>query len=275
VAAAEARIVTLSWGVLERAADGCLIDLDGTLWVDECLLEGAAGAVARIRGAGLPLRFLTNTTRKSRRVLAEQLSRQGIEATTEDVVTATAAAAAWLREQGVERILPLVAEPALEDLDGFAIDRDRPEVVLIADLGTSWSFEVLDGAFRAGVAGADLVAVQKNRYWQTGGNLSLDAGPFVAALEYATGKIARVVGKPSRELFETAARELGLEPAQVVMVGDDLAADVEGARAAGLRGIAVRTGKYRPEDEERAQGAADAVLDSIADLPKWLGVSPV
>lgn len=256
----------------ERAADGCLIDLDGTVWIDERLIDGAGQAVARIRGAGLPLRFLTNTTRKSRRVLAEELTRQGIEAATEDVITATAAAAAWLREQGFERILPLVAEPALEDLAGFTLDSDRPEVVLIADLGTSWSFELLDEAFRAGVAGAALVAVQKNRYWQTGGSLSLDAGPFVAALEYATGKTARVVGKPSRELFLTAAAGLGLAPERVVMVGDDLEADVVGAHRAGLRGVAVRTGKYRPEDEERAVEEADAVVDSIAGLPGWLSL---
>jgi HAD superfamily hydrolase (TIGR01458 family) len=264
--------VALSLGVLERSAEGCLIDLDGTVWIDERLIEGAAAAVARIRAASLPLRFLTNTTRKSRRVLAEELGRQGIEATADDVITATAAAAAWLRGQGVERILPLVAEPAREDLAGFTIDAARPEVVLIADLGTSWSFELLDQAFRAAVAGADLIAVQKNRYWRSGGSLSLDAGPFVAALEYATGKTARVVGKPSRELFVTAAASLGLAPDRVVMVGDDLEADVAGAHRAGLRAIAVRTGKYRPEDEELAIGKADAVLDSIADLPDWLGV---
>jgi len=255
-----------------RSVNGCLIDLDGTIWTDGEIIDGAERAVASLRAAGLPLRFMTNTTRKSRRALASELTAAGLPTAVDEVITATAAAAAWLSGRGVQRILPLVAAAAREDLSSFAIDSERPEAVLIADLGTEWSFEALDNAFRAAMAGAELVAVQKNRYWQAGGRLVLDAGPFVAALEFATGKTARLVGKPSRELFLTAAAELQVDAAEVAMVGDDLEADVRGARRAGLQGLAVRTGKYRPEDEGRARTDADAVLDSIADLPAWLGI---
>jgi HAD superfamily hydrolase (TIGR01458 family) len=118
------------------------------------------------------------------------------------------------------------------------------------------------------VDGAQLLALQKNRYWRREDGLSLDAGPFVAALEYASGRSATVVGKPEREFFELALRELGLAPHEAAMVGDDAEADVAGAQIAGLKGIQVRTGKYRPGVE----GRPDLVLESFAGLPEALGV---
>jgi phospholysine phosphohistidine inorganic pyrophosphate phosphatase len=113
------------------------------------------------------------------------------------------------------------------------------------------------------------VALQKNRYWRTPGGLSLDAGPFVAALEYATGQQAAVVGKPEEAFFRIALEDLRLEAGEVAMVGDDAEADVAGAKRAGLLGIQVRTGKWGSDAEERQ---ADLVLDSVAGLPTELGV---
>ena len=107
-----------------------------------------------------------------------------------------------------------------------------------------------------------MVALQRNRYWQTESGLALDAGPFVAALEFASGKDASVVGKPERDFFRLALEDLGLEAGQVAMVGDDAEADVVGARRAGLVGIQVRTGKWQAD-----VGEADLVIDSVADLP--------
>ena len=101
----------------------------------------------------------------------------------------------------------------------------------------------------------------------TEGGLSLDAGPFVAALEYASGKRAVVVGKPEESFFRIALEDMGLEAHEVAMVGDDAEADVAGAKKAGLSGIQVRTGKWRPGGDV---AGADLVLDSIAALPSAL-----
>ncbi len=251
---------------------GCLIDLDGTVWMDGEPIPGAAGAIAALRSAAVPFRFATNTTRKPRRAIAAKLSSLGIETRPEECITAPSAAAQWLRGRGARTVSPLLAEESFEDLAGFELDHERPEYVLVGDLGPGWSFEILDRAFRALVAGAELVAIQRNRYWRSGGRLTLDAGPFVAALEYASGRDAHLVGKPSRAFFDAAAAELGLAPESVVMIGDDLEADVEGAIRAGLQGVAVRTGKYSPEDEARIRQSATAVLDSLAGLPGWLGL---
>jgi len=133
---------------------------------------------------------------------------------------------------------------------------------VVGDLGEGFTYERLNPAFRHLMQGAELLALQKNRYWQTEAGLSMDAGPFVAALEYASGKRASVVGKPERDFFRLALEDLGLEAHEVAMVGDDTEADVIGAREAGLMGIQVRTGKWQGDAAE-----ADFVLDSIADLP--------
>jgi len=253
-------------------ADGLLIDLDGTVWEDGILIPGAADAIDTLRKAGIPFRFLTNTTRKPRSRVVEEITRLGIETSVAECFNAPAAAAIWLGKRGVNRVSLLLAEASFEDFPDFEIDNEAPEAVVIGDLGRDWTFDILDRAFRALLAGAELVALQKNRYWKTAGTFSLDAGPFVAALEYATGRDACLVGKPSRELFHTLAGELELPPERVAMVGDDLHADIEGARAAGLQAVALRTGKYRPENEERARAAATIVLDSLGDLPAWLGI---
>ena len=181
------------------------------------------------------------------------------------VCTPAIAAARLLQDR---RVHALVAEPLLEDLRGVVLTHREPEYVLVGDLGTGFTYERLDVAFGNLMEGAELVALQKNRYWQKESGISLDAGPFVAALEYASGKEATVVGKPERSFFEAALHELGLEAGEVAMVGDDAEADVAGAKAAGLLGIQVRTGKYRPGEAPDA----DLVVESFARLPEVLGL---
>jgi HAD superfamily hydrolase (TIGR01458 family) len=251
---------------------GFLFDLDGTVYQEGRALPGAAGALEALRRAGVPFRFTTNTTRRPRAALSERLRGMGIEACPGEILSAPAAAADWLRARGTRRAQLLIAPETWEDLAGFEImDRD-PEIVVVGDLGEDWTFPLLDQAFRNLMDGAELLALQRNRYWRTDKGLSLDGGPFVAALEHASGKTATLVGKPSPAFFAAAARELGLPHDRIAVVGDDLESDVAGARAAGMIGIAVRTGKYRPQDEEKAREAADVVLDSIADVPRWLGI---
>jgi HAD superfamily hydrolase (TIGR01458 family) len=245
---------------------GFLIDLDGTVYQEGRAIPGAAEAIARLRRAGVPFRFATNTTRKPRAALAERLRGLGIEARAEEILSAPAAAARWLRDRGAERVRLLLARATWEEFAGLEIDEARPQYVVVGDLQEDWTFPLLDGAFRNLMDGAELVAIQRNRYWKTEKGLSLDAGPFVAALEYASGRTAVLAGKPSAAFYAAAARELGLPPERIAVVGDDLEGDVLGAKQAGMIGIGVRTGKYRPEDEERLRAAADAVLGSVADL---------
>lgn len=255
-----------------QRVEGLLFDLDGTVYQEGQAIFGAAEALETLRRRGIPFRFTTNTTRRPRAALAERLRSMGVNAHREEILSAPAVAARWLRSKGVRRVQLLLAEATFEEFEGFEITGRSPEAVVVGDLGEDWTFPILNQAFRNLMDGASLLAIQRNRYWRTNGGLSLDAGPFVAALEYGSGKTATLAGKPSPAFFEAAAGELGVPTERIAVVGDDLESDVAGARASGMIGVAVRTGKYRPEDEERARQAADVVLDSVAEVPEWLAV---
>jgi HAD superfamily hydrolase (TIGR01458 family) len=255
-----------------RPADGCVIDLDGTLYVGGEAVPGAAEAVGGLRAAGLPICFATNTTRRPRSALVKRLAEIGIDVSAKELFTAPVAAASWLAEHGARRISLLLPEVTFEEFGAFEIDHDTPDHVVVGDLADEWSFGVLNRAFRALGSGARLVAIHKNRSWDPGPGLQLDAGPFVAALEYATGRNAILVGKPSTAFFETAALSLGVPSDRIAVVGDSPTNDVAGGQAAGCLGVAVRTGTFRQSDLETLDRRPDAVLDSIADLPGWIGL---
>jgi HAD superfamily hydrolase (TIGR01458 family) len=244
---------------------GLLVDLDGTLYVGNEPVAGARETISRLESSGLTLRYVTNTTRKPRREVREHLLSLGFEVEEVEIFTPARAAAGLI---GDKSCFPLVDESLLEDLEGVTLAGDRPDYVLVGDLGKGFTFDRLNAAFRCLMDGAELLALQKNRYWRKEDGLSLDAGPFVAALEYASGKNAAVIGKPEKGFFRLALEELGLGSHEVAMVGDDAEADVAGAQAAGLRGVLVKTGKYRPGVE----GAPDLILESFADLPEALEI---
>ena len=249
---------------------GLMLDLDGTVYQDNCLIAGASEAIAALRGRGYRLRFVTNTTNKRQETIRDKLQTLGIEAEPSEIFTAPLAASLMLKGYPEARCWVVTRGDAIEEFQGLKLDQDRPDFVVLGDLMEGFTFELLNRIFRKLVAGAELIALQKNRYWLTGGELTLDMGPFVAALEFATGRSARVVGKPSREFFRLALSHLDLAPHQVAMVGDDWETDIAGAQRIGLRTVLVRTGKYRAGDCEKLETPPDGVAGSLADLPEIL-----
>jgi HAD superfamily hydrolase (TIGR01458 family) len=231
--------------------------------------------LARLRGLGVPFRLVTNTTSRSRGTLVTRLRSYGFGVAPEDLFTATLAGRDLLQRAGYSRISPFVPQAALEDL----VDLDlvggtsgqtgdvMPEAVIIGDLGERWTYQLLQEAFEYLMSGAALVALSRDRSWLNGARLTLDAGPFVAGLEFATGKSARIAGKPSTEFYIAALRSMGLEAStRVAMVGDDLWSDVQGAQHAGLQGWLVRTGKFRESALVESGIRPDRVLESVAAL---------
>jgi HAD superfamily hydrolase (TIGR01458 family) len=252
--------------------EGLLLDLSGVVYVQDEAVPGAAEALSKLRGADLPVRLITNTTMRPRRSILERLGRLGIEADPSELLTPATLAARRCAEAGYDSVSLVVLDELREDLEDVPEGDENVDAVIVGDLGDGWGYEVLNRAFRRLMDGAELIALQKNRYWETAEGLSLDAGPFVSALEYASGREAEVVGKPSESFFELALGELGVEAGRAAMVGDDVEADVGGAIDAGLAGILVRTGKYR-EDLVRDSGIEPtATVDSIADVPKLLSI---
>jgi phospholysine phosphohistidine inorganic pyrophosphate phosphatase len=248
---------------------GILLDIDGVLYVGEEPIAGAHEALAELRDLGDGVRLLTNTTSRSRRAIHAHLLELGFEVELEDVLTPAAMAERYCRERNYAAVTVLVCEGLREDLAALenAPLGTRTDVVILGDLGDDFTPEVMNAVFRALMDGAELLALQHNRYWRRADGLALDVGAYAAALEYATGAESITVGKPARAFFDAAMADMGLE--RGVMIGDDAEADVGGAMAAGLAGILVRTGKYRA-DAVSARVTPTAIVDSIKDVPGLL-----
>lgn len=246
------------------AARAYVFDLDGTLYQDGAALPGAIDTVAALRAQGVPLRFLTNTTSRCRRLVVERLTGYGFDVRAGEVFTPPSIAGAFLRAHGASAHC-LVTPATREDFAGVPT-ADHPDHVVVGDLGDGWTAGILTRAFRLLMDGAGLIALGRTRYWRREGELHLDVGPWVAALEYAAQTEALVFGKPEPAFFRAVVDDLGLPSGQVTLVGDDLVTDVRAAQSAGLRGVLVRTGKFRAEDLDAPGPAPDAVVDSVAAL---------
>jgi HAD superfamily hydrolase (TIGR01458 family) len=250
-----------------------LLDVDGVFHVSGEPIPGGADAVRRLREAGHRLRFVTNNTTRSRAALAEELRGMGLALEDEELQTAPRAAAHALAGK---RVLALTMSAIVGDLEGVELVGEHAEAVLLGgadetdETNRVFSYINLARAFAELEAGAELYCLHKNRWWQTARGPLLDAGTFVAGLEYAADTEATVLGKPSPVYFEAALDELDADPEQAWMVGDDVESDIVGAQRLGMKTALVRTGKFRPDVVEESGIMPDAILSSIADLPEWL-----
>src|ERR671933_667963 len=219
-----------------------LLDVDGVLHVSGEPIAGAANAVRRLRGAGHRLRFVTNSTTKSRAQIAEQLRALGFELADDELQTTGVVAKRVLEGK---RVLALTMPGILDDLEGLQLIGMNADAVLVGgadegeETGRVFSYLNLNRAFHELEAGAELYCLHKNRWWQTGDGPRLDAGAFVAGLEYAADTEATVLGKPSTAYFSAALEALDADPELAWMVGDDVEEDVAGAQAHGVKTILV------------------------------------
>jgi HAD superfamily hydrolase (TIGR01458 family) len=252
---------------------GILLDVDGVLHVSGVPIAGAPEAVAQLRRNGHRLRFVTNNTTHSRRRLTDQIRGFGIELEDRELQTTANAAAHALEGK---RVLALTMPDIVEDLEGIELVGEGADAVLLGgadetyETNQVYSYMNLARAFAELQAGAELYCLHKNRWWQTARGPLLDAGAFVAGLEYAAETEATVLGKPSAAYFKAALDALDSDPELTWMVGDDIETDIAGASAAGLRTVLVRTGKFRPDTVEFARVQPDGIITSIAALPGWI-----
>ena len=215
---------------------GVLFDLEGVLFIGGYPLPGSREALLSLRAAGIPMRFITNSTRMTRGAIVNSLESMGLEVSTQHLFTPVVAARNYLIAR---KLTPhLLVHPNIQsefaDLLG-----PPPDVVLIGDAGPGFDYQALNQCFRLLLEGLPLLAMGCNRYFRDSSGLNLDVGSFVTALEYAAELEAVILGKPASVFFLAAVNSLELPPQDVVMVGDDAEMDVCGALAAGLRGALV------------------------------------
>ncbi|GCE49346.1 HAD superfamily hydrolase (TIGR01458 family) [Thermosporothrix hazakensis] len=250
---------------------GVLLDIDGVLHVGMQPVAGATEALTWLAGNGYRVAFVTNTTTMKRSTLAERLQAIGLPVEEDAIVTAPVATASYIRATYPDKRCWVISKgDTTDDFAGIPLTEEDAEVVVIGGAEELLSYETMNKAFRLLMKGAPLLAMHKNLYWRTTEGLQLDSGPFVYALEQATGKQAVVLGKPDRAFFEQALHSLGVEASEALMLGDDVVNDVAGAQKAGIRGVLVCTGKYSAGTALPEHIQPDAILPSIADLPALL-----
>jgi len=251
-----------------KGIKGFLIDLDGVLYRGDHPFEGAKAAIEYLLQKNYTFRFVSNTSRKCRKTIASQLSVMGFDVPEEYIFTPPLAATTYMKKTGKRHCFLLTTGDVDRDFEQVCAQdtRARKDYVIVGDAGDTITYDILNAAFRHLMDGAELIALEKDRYWMAHDGLSLSAGPFVQALEFATGKTAMVMGKPSKAFFDLALSDMGLRNEQVAMIGDDIITDIGGAYHAGMRSILVRTGKFREDALKSATVKPTYIIDSIAYL---------
>ena len=249
-----------------KSIKGVLLDLDGVFYTSGKIIPGAIGTLKFLRKKNIPFRFLTNTTTINKRTLREKLVNIGLGCDEFEIISAGHVAIDYLRKMGSPSCKFFITENLKKDYSEFKEDKKKPTVIVIGDY-QHWTFEQLNEAFCNVMDGAEILALQMGRYYSIGTGLRLDAGGFVKALEYATGKKAKIVGKPNKAFFNCALEDLRLMHEEVAMVGDDIITDIKGAQDIGIIGVLVKTGKYHESILQTSDIMPDMFLDSIGDLP--------
>lgn len=252
-----------------------LLDLDGTLYVGKDIIPGAPAALSALRQQGYALRFLTNTTTRSHAELLTQLRAMDFVLDDDELISAPAAARLELRAMQEKRgekirIWPVVADAIKPDFAQFTLDEQQPDFIVLGDIGDQWNLALINRLFNAMHSGAQLICLHKNRFWQTADGLKADIGFFVAGLEYVTNQTALIMGKPTATFFQRVLDSAGVSANNTLLVGDDLDSDVGGAQAMGIKGVLVKTGKFRQSYLDKSNIKPDGILDTVAELPGWL-----
>lgn len=255
---------------MKQRIHGILFDLEGVLYVGNQVIDGARDTIHYVRERHIPHRYVTNTTTQSREALSQKLQALGLPIEPHEILSAPYAACLYLRHRRPRSCYFLVSDAVIDEFREFATSEIAPDAVIIGDIGRAWNYDLVNQIFQLVMAGAELIALHKGKFWQTPDGLRVDIGAFIAGLEYVTGVKATVIGKPSPAFFQSAIQELHCSKDEIVMIGDDIDADVGGAQQCGIRGLLVRTGKYRQNYVTASSISPDGVLDSIAQLVQYV-----
>lgn len=270
------------------AIGGVLFDIDGVLVTSWEPIDGAAATLQVLADHQVARTYLTNTTTRTRAQIAGLLTEAGMTVSADEVITAAALTADFVRDRYPDARCFLVNSGNIaEDMPGVdivaSVDThggpmpERPDVVLLGGAGPEYDHVTLSWVYDWMAQGVPVVAMHRSTSWTTTEGLRIDTGMYLLGMEEVSGRKATAVGKPAPEGFLASAARLGVESDEMYMVGDDLNNDVLAAQVVGMTGVLVRTGKFRQDTLDR--WAADEfamqpnhVIDSVADLPDLLGL---
>ncbi|KAB2843864.1 MAG: HAD hydrolase-like protein [Melioribacteraceae bacterium] len=246
-----------------------LIDMDGVLRIGKSPANGLKEFIEFINNSGIPSCIISNTTLSNAVQFKEFFIKNNVEVNF-PVMTCADAAYNYVKEK-YKTVAAYCSEPVKSMFDEFKID-GQPEAVVIGDMWKNWDFKILNEIFVKVYNGADIIAMQKNRFWQTPEEgLLLDVGPFVSAIEYATGKESVLIGKPSKIFFEIGLKQINANLENgFLMLGDDLEVDIKPAQDYGGEGILIYSGKTTQQMQKNSIINPDYETENLFDVIELL-----
>lgn len=242
-----------------------LIDLEGTVFFKGKPINGAIETITYLRNKNIPFLFLTNTDSKTSSNIAKQLQGMGFDISSEEIFTPATALSVFIKENQAN-VHYLLSKEIQDTLPAY-----KPDIpinyVALGDFRKKVSYDVINEAFRHLMDGAELLVLQKGKFFIRDNGYNIDTGAFAAMLEYGSGKKSQLLGKPSKHFFKLGCKKLGIEPQDALIIGDDITADIQGAINIGATSILVKTGKYALQKKESTQPVADYTIASFADVP--------
>jgi len=248
-----------------------LIDLDGTIYQNEQLIEKTLSTIKQLEKKGIQYRFITNSTTKSRKSICSYLNSLGLKVDESFIYTTLFAASNYCLNNNIKNVKMLsLANNIQSDLNGLNIVDSDPEAIIVGDLSHKFNYDLLNDIFTDLMRGAKLIALHKNRYWLKNNEIVLDLGPFISLLEFASNKKAVIVGKPNKAFFNIASQDFNIKNSYIGVIGDDIDADVKGAQDSDMMGILVKTGKYLKKEVENSNIQPDYIIDSFSHILKYI-----
>jgi len=254
-------------GIMEKK--GFLIDMDGVIYHGSQPIPGAVEFINNLRINGYPFLFLTNNSQRTSRDVCYKLRKLGFDVNDNDIFTCAMATARYLASRKENGTAYVIGEGGLlTELHnvGYSIVDDNPDYVVIGE-GRTIMLESVDKAINMIMKGAKLIATNLDPNCPVGnGNYRAGCGAFVSMLEFATGKQAFSVGKPSPVMMRMARKALDLGTDETIMIGDTMGTDILGAGSMGFTTVLTLSGVTQKEDLDKYGYDPDFIIKSVKDL---------
>jgi len=251
---------------MDGSIKGVLFDIDGVLEFQGKVYDGAVDLVNQLRGIGMEIRIISNSTLKSRASCANKLKARGFEVDEQEVVTASYATAQYLKLLHPRSCHIMLNGEGLAEFMDFVHDDEQPEYVVLGDCREEFNFLNMNKALQLLIQGSKLIVMIPERIDNSMGSLELTVGAYGKMLEDAAGITAIYIGKPNRFIFDTAISSMpDVRREEILMIGDKVSTDILGARNAEIRSVLVKTGEFQEKDLDFLPHP-DYILNSIRDV---------